>query len=1601
MFNQNRLDMGRASWKPYLIIASILLSFFEAKGQIEDCVGAQIICSDGRINFTPNGPGIDDFANPNNDHGCLKGGYDGFGTEAQSAWYYFEFREDMPPNSVIEFTISPFFRPGETSPDYDFAIFGPNLRCDSLGSPVRCSFAKGICDFCPETGLGRGATDFSEPADSSDGFVAPMVVQPGDGFYLVLDNFLGDATGFTLTWGGSAAPYLNCLANPLCRNKTVDAGDDMRFCQNPAPFKLNATAKNVSSRVKYEWLGSPQALSFLNNKKILQPTVTIPANFTGTLDYILSLTDGECVTADAITVTITPNQPAKLKADTVICQGESTTISLTNTYQTYQWSNGATSSTISVNTGGTYAVTVSNGGTCTSSDSITVHLRDNPAPLIEGGGKLCNGESITLRTNQSFSTYFWSDGSRNATTSVNRGGNYSVTVTDANGCRGTGSFSVTAFPNPTPAITGNATFCEGQTTTLATSQSYPSYQWSSNETSATITAQNAGNFSVTVTDANGCKGTDDIVLTRNSLPSLTVDGNRAFCENSNTQLTANTNATDINWSTGDRTPSILVNTPGNYTVTVSSNGCQKSETIAIQQQPKPELFITDSITICPENSATLQAQGVFSRYQWSTGDTSATITVRQPGDYTLQVTDAFGCTASAVQTVAVFPDVVIPTINGDKNFCPDAGTRLTVDGNYQSYLWSNGQTGPSIQVSQSDTYSVTVSDANGCTSETSATVQAFAVATPASDTLSFCKGDAATLRPEGSYTSFNWSNGSDQAFISVSQSGIYTVTVTDQNNCKTNAAYTVFENTPPQAVIQGEPRFCKNSSTQLKALGAFDTYLWSTGVTSDSITLQTPGDYRVTATDANGCTSTAAINIVELALPTPEIISPNVFCAGEQITLALNTALGNYIWSNGSQQATLSITQGGTYKVTVTDENGCTGIASKDITELQNPSISINADTTLCQGASENLIATSGFPTYQWSNGSKQDSTSINAAGTYSVTVTDSNGCKATDAITIQSVNLPNANAGQDQTLDCDTKSVTIGTVEAQQSVYQFIWQGPGITTSNEHLQQPVVEKAGIYTLIIRDTLNGCVSNASTVEVTDRTYTPQIVLQLQDTLDCNTASVTIHANNSHQANGLLYQWYKNNREAIPNARSLDLATGQPGTYYFEIQDTATGCSAIDSIEVMADFDPAYVDAGAEQILNCYNQEVTLKGTTSSEAEHILFKWMGPNGGKVSNQLVTQVDQPGWYMLVVTNAKNGCSNMDSVLVQLDRTPPSVSAGTDQVLDCTISSVALQGTVVANSNAIAHSWTADNDVVFNDPTQLVQTINKAGLYILHAKDLNNGCVAEDSVQVEDHADYPTKFNLDITNPSCFGAKDGQIQIKNVVGGKGPYFFSLNGAPLEPVEQFADLNAGNYSLRVEDVAGCAYETEVTLKEGTQLRVDLGKDTTVRFGARITLEAFVNVPTQSIVDLKWSGNIIDNCSDGCWLQPVYAKEKGSSTYTVTVTNKAGCVATDDIKVTVEDSNGIFIPNAFSPNGDGYNDVFMIYGGTEVVGVKKLIIMNRWGNQVFEAHDFRPNDPTRGWNGRLPEGNKFNSNVFVYYAEIELIDGTIIPFEGDVTVIK
>lgn len=285
--------------------------------------------------------------------------------------------------------------------------------------------------------------------------------------------------------------------------------------------------------------------------------------------------------------------------------------------------------------------------------------------------------------------------------------------------------------------------------------------------------------------------------------------------------------------------------------------------------------------------------------------------------------------------------------------------------------------------------------------------------------------------------------------------------------------------------------------------------------------------------------------------------------------------------------------------------------------------------------------------------------------------------------------------------------------------------------------------------------------------------------------------------------------------------------------------------------------------------------------------------------------------------------------------------------------------------------------------------------AGNYTVTVLD-GNGCEIEGVITLT----QPNQLFIDvvdIVDNICFGEDEGVVNVQGS-GGTGPYEYSVDGLNFQTGTLFDQLMSGFHDFTVLDALGCTETIEAFVDQPDELTVDAGADQTIDLGYSTTIRAEPNDPS---VTYTWTPNdediftcLFTDCQSG-EVMPF-----NSTVFEVTVMDLTGCVATDSVRVSVIKNRPVYIPNAFSPNGDGPNDRFTIYGGPAVESIQSLQVFDRWGNQVFYQKEFAPNDESMGWDGHF-NGRMMNSAVFVYLAEVRFIDGFVVNFKGDVTLVR
>ncbi|RME10024.1 MAG: hypothetical protein D6816_03775, partial [Bacteroidetes bacterium] len=288
-----------------------------------------------------------------------------------------------------------------------------------------------------------------------------------------------------------------------------------------------------------------------------------------------------------------------------------------------------------------------------------------------------------------------------------------------------------------------------------------------------------------------------------------------------------------------------------------------------------------------------------------------------------------------------------------------------------------------------------------------------------------------------------------------------------------------------------------------------------------------------------------------------------------------------------------------------------------------------------------------------------------------------------------------------------------------------------------------------------------------------------------------------------------------------------------------------------------------------------------------------------------------------------------------------------------------------------------------------------IHQPGTYLLTVTNTLNGCTDTDHVTIT--RDEPTA-EPEVFQPPCYGDK-GAIALGTVSGGTPPYVYSLDGGQtFDSYPIFTHLEPDVYPVVVQDANGCEYEQNVTIIQPTPLDLIVEPHVEIKLGESYQIHTQVTVPLDDITDITWFPSESLSCGD-C-LNPL-ATPTATTLYKLTVVTENGCEDSAPILIVVNKEASVYVPNAFSPNGDGTNDVFMIYADpASVAKIKSFLVFNRWGESVFQYFNFEPNNPAYGWDG-MHRGQMMDPAVFAWFAEVEFIDGRTEIFKGDVTLMR
>ncbi|MBK7382575.1 MAG: choice-of-anchor L domain-containing protein [Flavobacteriales bacterium] len=1246
---------------------------------------------------------------------------------------------------------------------------------------------------------------------------------------------------------------------------------------------------------------------------------------------------------------------------------------------------------------GQYTAVVTDLNGCTATHSLTLTGPDvlstaiNPT-LFSGFGVTCTGASdgaiaATITGGTAPYSTLWSGPNGFSSTDEDptslAPGSYTLNVTDANGCIASGD---ALLSEPTPlgssmqalAYGGVNISCAGQTDgaidlSITGGATPYSIAWTDglgfNSSMEDITALAAGTYQATITDANGCISTSNTTLVAPTAIDLSaqlssVNGNNVSCTlasdgSIDLAISGGTGPYNTNWSNGSTDEDLIGIGAGPYTVNITdANGCVLSASYTLTAPAPIDLQLTASGQSGGTNvSCNGASDGVIEPFisggstpytiDWAGpngwASTNDTITDLVAGSYTITVTDLNNCSASAsVELIQPDPiDIVISTttFNGNYNL-PCAGTSIgtasaAATGGTPgfSFEWSGPNaytsTNPAITGLISGDYAVVGTDANGCVGSASITLtgpEVIQITVDIADLGGYpvsCNGNdgSASVNIQGGTPQYaiNWSGPDGFSSTSASVSGLgagdYSVTVTDANVCTEIHTFTLTSPDPINASFDATPNGCANDVN-----GAIDLTL-DGGAAPYAITWSGPGGYTSSTEDIAG-------------LPT------------------------------------------GSYTLTVTDALGCVGTFAS---EVPGPA-PINSGSYVsffglynlqCQGDNSGVLeltpvgGTTPFSVViNGPDGFSSNSLSNNslAAGEYVVTITDQSGCMLDTLIT-----LTEPSSGIDATLDISihpsgTNISCFGasdgwidaTISGGSGPYTFDWRGPDSLAFNTEDITGLPAGTYDYELVVIDANQCAFSTTVVLTQPDSALTGQIQIT-----DYNGYGTSCPGTNDGAleltvlggSGGNSIQWSGPSGFASNEPLINGLAAG---TYTATITDV-NGCTAIqDAIVTVPPAIAAQLTAFAFPSgtnISCASaSDGSITSNISGGAGALDLAWSGPNGAMGNAASISDLAE-GTYCLSTVDA-NGCS-AQSCITLIAPLELQASVNTTNA-DC--GNIAGTADLSVNGGSVPYSFSWSNGSTSEDLSALA-----SGTYSVIITDMN-GCTTTADGDVI--ATPGLVAQGVVTHVLCNGSGEGAIDVE-VMTGAAPYSFEWNNAAT--TEDLNGINAGAYNVLVTDANGCTWNGQWTVGESPAIEVDSlismyasGHNISTHSGSDGSI---------SVSPFGGSGSFQYQWSNGGTSANISSLSAGS--YTVTITDSNGCAITRTFTLTEPDD--LDMPTGYTPNGDGYNDAFVVHG-LDAYPSNILTVMNRWGNVVYDRLNY-----TNDWRGENTQGDPLpNGTYFV-----------------------
>ena len=1302
--------------------------------------------------------------------------------------------------------------------------------------------------------------------------------------------------------------------------------------------------------------------------------------------------------------------------DATCSQGLDGSIDLTTTCSEdpiFEWSNGNTTEDLINVFPGEYTVTVTDAGGCVLIESYTINYNEI---ILEVDGETNNIEcfddmngSITNAVGNSMNTpfsYEWSNGEVTQDIVDLDAGIYTITVTDNFGCTGTQEFLISE-PNELDGIIINiiqpvspSIYGSSEAIVLGGTPSY-SYTWDNGETTPTANELAPGIHNVTIVDSQGCELTLTVEIYEPLTAIFNVTENFCFseCEGSiEIQAIGGLAPYTYTWIHGEITSTIVDLCADIYTCIITDDYGSFYQ-VEVNVESYPEIFIdTDfSNTICDlsiDGYIDLSVSGGLFPYSfiWSNGSMTEDISQLSNGIYQVTVTDSNNCTIEETFFIEEAPVFTFDTIITPADCSLNNGSIFLVNfegENPYLYSWSSGETTDSITNKSTGNYTVTITDDIGC-------IQVYDLVIPNTQSATLnstvqnvnCENgadgsiDIDIINGNPPYT-YTWNTGDSASFIDNLPTGFYAVTVTDDINCLYTSSFNLLVTSLIDADTTIIDESCfgdQDGVIEYNILNGFSPfqYTWSNGESGPNIDNLSPGLYLLDVTDSLGCVYQNEFNILPgNTITLLDSVTHNI-CSGENngsIKVAV-TGQGPYtfLWDINTTDSLINNLTSGLYSLTVTDVDGC--IRIKEF-QIDDPDPITNIIEIIQPGCDEDsmgvatAIASGGTGDFNflWSNGQNTSTVVGLMPGSYTVTISDDNNCSFIDSIIVEEI-IPLLIEASVDSIDCfgDFASIEINTITGF-SPFKYLWNNG----SDEQKRNDLL--AGTHSVTVTDAY-GCSEELSFNLSQPDILSNSVVESISPT--SNGLDGLIQINIIGGIGPYNIEW-SNGLTDVLIIDNLDY-----GMYTYTIVDS-NGCITFG--EIIFAPEPLTYDLNLINNL-CFGQCIGSIGLEiSGGSTPYSFLW---STGSQDNLLEQLCD--GLYSVTIEDNLASSIIIDDILIDSPPLLNSLNVVTDETCidfnDGTISLNVFGG--VPPYNYFLNGFTASNTVTDLEP----------GNYVYLVVD-NFGCEYTNTVNI--NAVDPitldvTQQNINCDNPS------GQIEIvSNNING---YEVLLNGNSYGSNNTISinNLSAADYTIQYLINDDCIEDVEnITILNEGLFEINFNPEVIkINLGEDFSINIAISDPGNIIQSIDWFSNSNIQCdqfNEESFCTVLSGTSNQDDFITLITTLNNGCIYEYFIPIEVEIVTDLTIPNIFSPNGDGTNDVFTIKTNPSILEINSFSIYDRWGNRIFDQDNINPMT-FMGWDGRF-NNNYVQPGVYVYSILLTFIDGQTKQLYGDLTIVK